>query len=84
VLPAARPKILLQSLEAAFSKSFEDKEFLAEADKGRLEIDPVGAQQAHGLITDLKGMSPSVKTRLQKMLQPAKNEKISAAGLGIV
>jgi hypothetical protein len=55
-----------------FTKTFDDKEFLAEADKGRLEIDPVGAQQAHGLITDLMGMSPAVKTRLQKMLQPTK------------
>lgn len=72
VLPPGAPQDRAAALEAAFTKTFEDKEFLAEADKGRLEIDPVSAQQAHGLITDLMGMSPAVKTRLQKMLQPAK------------
>jgi hypothetical protein len=72
VLPPGAPQDRAAALEAAFTKTFEDKEFLAEADKGRLEIDPVSAQQAHGLISDLMGMSPAVKTRLQKMLQPAK------------
>jgi hypothetical protein len=56
-------------LEAAFTKTFADKEFLAEAEKGRLEIDPVSAQQAHDLITELMGMSPTVKAQLQKMLR---------------
>jgi tripartite-type tricarboxylate transporter receptor subunit TctC len=72
VLPPGAPQDRALALEAAFTKTFQDKEFLAEADKGRLEIDPVSAQQAHGLITDLMGMSPAVKSRLQKMLQPAK------------
>ena len=72
VLPPGAPQDRAAALEAAFTKTFEDKEFLAEADKGRLEIDPVGAQQAHGLITDLMGMSPAVKTQLQKMLRTPK------------
>jgi tripartite-type tricarboxylate transporter receptor subunit TctC len=72
VLPPGAPQDRALALEAAFSKTFEDKEFLAEADKGRLEIDPVTAQQAHGLITDLMGMSPAVKAQLQKMLRTSK------------
>ena len=71
VLPPGAPQDRTSALQAAFTKTFEDKEFLAEADKGRLEIDPVGAQQAHGLITDLMGMSPAVKAQLQKMLEGA-------------
>ena len=68
VLPPGAPQDRAVALEAAFTKTFEDKEFLAEADKGRLEIDPVSAQKAHGLITDLMGMSPALKAQLQKML----------------
>ena len=72
VLPPGTPPERVSALEAAFTKTFVDKEFLAEADKGRLEIDPVSAQQAHQLIIELIGMSPTVKGQLQKMLRPPK------------
>jgi tripartite-type tricarboxylate transporter receptor subunit TctC len=72
VLPPGAPQDRVAALEAAFTKTFADKEFLAEANKGRLEIDPVSAQQAHELITDMMNMSPTVKAQLQKMLRPPK------------
>jgi hypothetical protein len=56
-------------LEGAFTKTFADKELLAEVEKGRLEIDPASAQQAHDLITEFMGMSPAAKAQLQKMLR---------------
>jgi tripartite-type tricarboxylate transporter receptor subunit TctC len=72
VLPPGAPQDRVSALEAAFTKTFADKEFLAEADKGRLDIDPVTAQQAQELISELMGMSPTVKAQLQKMLRPPK------------
>ena len=72
VLPPGTAQDRVSALEAAFTKTFADKEFLAEADKGRLEIDPVSAQHAHELITELMGMSPTVKAQLQKMLRAPK------------
>ena len=72
VLPPGTPAERVAALEAAFTKTFADKEFLAEADKGRLEIDPVSAQQAHELITEFMGMSPTVRGQLQKMLRASK------------
>jgi tripartite-type tricarboxylate transporter receptor subunit TctC len=72
VLPPGAPQDRVAALEAAFTKTFADKEFLAEANKGRLEIDPVSAQQAHELITDMMNMSPTVKAQLQKMLRSPK------------
>jgi tripartite-type tricarboxylate transporter receptor subunit TctC len=72
VLPPGTPPERVSALETAFTKTFADKEFLGEADKGRLEIDPVSAQQAHELITELIGMSPTVKAQLQKMLRAQK------------
>jgi len=72
VLPPGASQDRVSALEAAFTKTFADKEFLAEAEKGRLEIDPVSAQQAHGLITEMMSMSPAVKAQLQKMLRSSK------------
>lgn len=72
VLPPGAPQDRVSALEAAFTKTFADKEFLAEADKGRLEIDPVSAQQAHELIIEFMGMSPTLKAQLQKMLRGTK------------
>jgi tripartite-type tricarboxylate transporter receptor subunit TctC len=72
VLPPGAPQDRVAALQAAFTKTFADKEFLAEANKGRLEIEPVSAQQAHQLITEFMGMSTTVKSRLQKMLRPTK------------
>jgi tripartite-type tricarboxylate transporter receptor subunit TctC len=72
VVPPGTPPDRAAALEAAFSKTFEDKEFLAESEKGRLEIDPVSAQQAHALITEFMGMSTEVKNKLAKMLRPEK------------
>jgi len=66
VLPPGAPQDRAAALEAAFTKTFEDKEFLAEADKGRLEIDPVSAQQRarthhrfNGYVTD--GENPATE-----------------------
>lgn len=72
VLPPGAPQDRVAALESALTKTFADKEFLAEADKGRLEINPVSAQQVHELITELMGMSPTVKAQLQKMLRAPK------------
>ena len=72
VVPQGTPADRAAALESAFTKTFTDKEFLAEADKGRLEIDPVSPQQAHELITEMIGMSPAVKAQLQKMLRAQK------------
>jgi tripartite-type tricarboxylate transporter receptor subunit TctC len=72
VLPPGAPQDRVSALEAAFTKTFADKEFLAEADKGRLEIDPVSAQQGHELIIEFMGMSPTLKSQLQKMLRGTK------------
>jgi tripartite-type tricarboxylate transporter receptor subunit TctC len=72
VVPPATPSERVMALEAAFTKTFADKEFLAEADKGRLEIDPVSAEEAHQLITEFMGMSTTVKSQLQKILRPTK------------
>src|ERR1051325_2479140 len=45
LLPPGTPSDRAAVLETAFAKTFSDKEFLAESDKGKLEVDPVGADE---------------------------------------
>ncbi|MBI4526709.1 MAG: hypothetical protein HY695_23165 [Deltaproteobacteria bacterium] len=61
-----------QALEAAFAKTMADKEFLAEAEKGRLEIAPVSGEQAQKLVVEFLGMSSDLKAKLQKLMKSAK------------
>ena len=72
VLPPGVPQERAAALEAAFAKTFADKELLAEADKGRLEIQPVSAQQTQKLVTEFLGMSADLKAKLQKLIRPEK------------
>jgi tripartite-type tricarboxylate transporter receptor subunit TctC len=58
------------ALEAALSKTFADKEFLAEAEKGKLDIDPVSAAQVHKMVNDFFGLSADLKAKLKKILKP--------------
>jgi len=70
VVPSAVPQDRSAALEAALTKTFVDKEFLADAEKGKLEIAPVSAQQAQKLVTDFLGLSPDLKAKLRKILKP--------------
>jgi len=72
LLAAGVPQDRAAALEAAFAKAFTDKELLAEADKGRLEIGPVSAQQTQKLVLEFLGMSPEIKGKLQKLIRPSK------------
>jgi tripartite-type tricarboxylate transporter receptor subunit TctC len=72
VLPSGVPADRAQALENAFAKTFADKEFLAEADKGKLEIDPLIGEEIHKLVVEFLGMSPDLKARLQNAMKGGK------------
>jgi tripartite-type tricarboxylate transporter receptor subunit TctC len=69
-VPPAVPPERAAALEAALAKTFSDKEFLADAEKGKLEIEPVSAQQVQKLVTEFLGLSSELKAKLRKMLKP--------------
>jgi hypothetical protein len=72
VLPPGVPADRAQALEAAFNKTFADKEFLADADKGKLEIDPLLGEEIHKLVDEFLGMSPELKGKLQSAMKGGK------------
>ncbi len=70
-LPPAVPADRADALEAAFAKTLADPEFLAEAEKGQLEIDPLFGDEIQRLVGDFLGMPSDLKARLKALLQPA-------------
>jgi tripartite-type tricarboxylate transporter receptor subunit TctC len=69
VLPPSTPPDRAQALELAFARAMKDKELLAEADKGRLEFDPLIGNTVQKLVVEFLGMPADVKNKLQTVLK---------------
>jgi tripartite-type tricarboxylate transporter receptor subunit TctC len=73
LLPPGVPADRAQALENAFARVFGDKELRADADKGKLEIDPLIGGTIQKLVVEFLNMPADVKTKLQTVLKtPAK------------
>jgi tripartite-type tricarboxylate transporter receptor subunit TctC len=70
VVPPGVPQDRATALEAALAKTFADKEFLAEAEKAKLDIEPVSAAQVQRLINEFFGLPADLKAKLRKILKP--------------
>jgi tripartite-type tricarboxylate transporter receptor subunit TctC len=55
------------AVEGAFMKTLVDKDFLAEAEKGRFEIGPLYGDQIHKLVLEFLEMPPDLKSKLQAL-----------------
>jgi tripartite-type tricarboxylate transporter receptor subunit TctC len=69
VLPASVPADRAQALETAFARVFNDKDLRADADKGKLEIDPLIGSSIQKLVVEFLGMPADVKNKLQTVLK---------------
>lgn len=58
-----------EALRAAFDATLKDPLFLAEAEKGKLEINPVGGAEVQSLIDGLFKLSPAVIARAKDVIQ---------------
>ena len=72
VLPPGAPADRAAALENAFAKVFVDKELLADAEKGKLEVDPIFGEDIHKLVVEFLGMSPELRGKLQGALKGGK------------
>ncbi len=64
-LPAGR----LEALRQAFADTMKDKEFVAEAEKMRVEINPVSGDRVQALVAELYSMSPEVARKAGQAIQ---------------
>ncbi len=69
ILPPGTPADRAQALEVAFERAMKDKELLAEAEKGRLDFDPLSGNTVHKLVTEFLGMPADLKNKLQTVLK---------------
>jgi len=68
VLPPGTPKERVQILRKAFLETFKDKEFLAEAEAAKLDVDPVPGEQAEKIIAGLFKLDPALVERMKQIL----------------
>ena len=69
VLPPGTPADRAAALEVAFSRAMKDKALMAEAEKGRLEFDPLIGATVQKLVLEFLGMPADIKNKLQTVLK---------------
>jgi tripartite-type tricarboxylate transporter receptor subunit TctC len=62
------PKDRLQILRSAFAKTLVDPEFVAEARKSNLDINPLTGEEVKKLVDDLFNLPPATKSKLASVL----------------
>lgn len=67
-LPPDVPADRAALLEGAFARTMADPEFLAEAEKSKLDIAPTSAAQLQQLIAEYLAMPPELKSQLARVL----------------
>jgi tripartite-type tricarboxylate transporter receptor subunit TctC len=69
LLPPETPKERVQTLRKAFADTMADRNFLAEADKSHLDINPVSGEELERIIAGFFQLSPDVVARLKEVLK---------------
>jgi len=69
-VPPATPKDRVQILRKAFTDTLKDPEFLADAKKSKMDIEPVAGEELQKLVLDLYKIDPSTLARLKEVLLP--------------
>jgi len=55
-------------LRDAFNRTMEDKEFLADLDKRKFDLDPVKGEELEKLVKDVMSQPPDIVARMKKLL----------------
>lgn len=69
-MPPATPKDRVATMRQAFLDTYKDPEFVAEAKKARLELEPVTGQEMEQVVAGLFKMDPTEIARLKGVLVP--------------
>jgi tripartite-type tricarboxylate transporter receptor subunit TctC len=67
--PPGVPPATVAALRRAFMETMADKDFLADAARGKLEITPVSGERIQALVTELYKTPPELAKRLAEMLR---------------
>jgi tripartite-type tricarboxylate transporter receptor subunit TctC len=68
-LPPQVPEQRVRILQEAFIKTLKDPQFLAEAEKAKLEIDPVDGPGIEKMVNGLYEIEPAIVNRVKQLLE---------------
>ena len=68
VMPPGTPKDRVQIIRQAFLATLKDPAFVAEAEKSKLEIDPVTGETLEKIVAGLYKMNPAMLAKLKEVL----------------
>ena len=71
-LPPGTPKDRVMLLRRAFMETMKDPEFLSDAEKSKLEIDPIQSEAVEKIVAGVFSISPDITAKLRKVLVPEK------------
>jgi tripartite-type tricarboxylate transporter receptor subunit TctC len=74
-VPPGVPQDRLQLLQKAFLETLRDPALLKEAQKSKVDIDPVAGPAVAKLMASLYALSPALKSKLTKLLIPGRKSK---------
>ena len=69
VLSPGTPKDRVQTMRRAFMDTMKDGEFLAEAEKSKLDVEPLSGEELERTVAGLFKLSPSVVAKLKEALE---------------
>jgi len=68
-LPPGTPKDRVQMLRKAFRETMKDKDFLAEATKSKLDVDPVSGEEVEKIVAGLFKLDSATVTKMSEILK---------------
>lgn len=69
VLPPGTPKERVQLLRHAFMETIKDPAFVADAEKAKLDLDPIAGEELEGIVLRLLRLSPATISSLRQALK---------------
>lgn len=69
-LPPGTPKDRVQILRRAFQATMRDPEFLAEAEKAKLDINPLGGEEVERIVSQIQKLSPAILAIIKEVISP--------------
>ena len=72
-MPPDVPKARVQAMRRAFDATMKDPGFIADAEKAKMEVDPMTGEDVEKLLAELFATPPDVVARVRKILEPPKN-----------
>jgi tripartite-type tricarboxylate transporter receptor subunit TctC len=71
VLPPRTPKQRVETLRQAFDATMKDPEFLADAKKANLDLEPITGQEMERIVAGIFKLDPALAAKLKSILNPS-------------